>query len=218
MFARLFGGYHEFRVAYLLDKYFSLKDPHANPFDRLEKRIMAIKDLHQGIDPEWFIDSSNLYIHFLDAIYYLNPSAKIILGVRNGKDFTRSGITRKWHEQNSFGIVPLRNDPYFDRWNEMTLLQKNAWIWTHRNRIALEGLKVIPDSQRLIVKIEDCTSDATLDQLEQFAGVPIIDRSWAGRRYNANPTYTFPPKEEWSDAMHKDFDEIAGEMMAFLGY
>ncbi len=218
MFARLFGGYHEFRVAYLLDKYFSLKDPHANPFDRLEKRIMAIKDLHQGIDPERFIDSSNLYIHFLDAIYYLNPSAKIILGVRNGKDFTRSGITRKWHEQNSFGIVPLRNDPYFDRWNEMTLLQKNAWIWTHRNRIALEGLKVIPDSQRLIVKIEDCTSDATLDQLEQFAGVPIIDRSWAGRRYNANPTYTFPPKEEWSDAMHKDFDEIAGEMMAFLGY
>lgn len=218
MFARLFGGYHEFRIAYLLDKYFSLKDPRANPFDRLEKRIMAVKDLHQGIEPERFIDSSNLYIHLLDAIYYLNPSAKFILGVRNGRDFARSGITRKWHEQGTFGTVPLRNDPYFDRWNEMTPLQKNAWIWMHRNRIALEGLSVIPDSQKLIVKIEDCTSDATLDQLEQFAGVPMVDRSWARRRYNANPTYSFPPKEEWPDSMHKEFDEIAGEMMALLGY
>lgn len=218
MFSRLFGGYHEFRVAYLVDKYFSIKDLRANPFDRLEKRIMAIKDLHQGIEPGSFIDSSNLYIHFLDAIYYLTPSAKFILGIRNGKDFARSGITRKWHEQGTFGTAPPRNDPYFDKWNEMTPLQKNAWIWVHRNRIALEGLTVIPDSQKLIVKIEDCASDVMLDKLEQFAGVPMLDRSWAKRRYNANPTYSFPPKEEWPDATHREFDEIAGEMMALLGY
>lgn len=217
MFARLFGGSHEYRVAYLLDRYFSLEDPHLNPFDRLEKRIMAIKDLHQGIDPERFIDSSNLYIHFLDAIYYLNPTAKFILGVRNGKDFARSGITRKWHEQESFGTVPPYDDPYLAKWDEMTPLQKNAWIWTYRNKIALEKLKAIPAEQKFIIKIEDCANEAALDKLEQFAGV-AMNRSWTRRRYNANPSYTFPPKEEWSAAMHQEFDEIAGEMMTALGY
>lgn len=218
MLAKLFGGFHEFRVAYLLDKYFSVEDPHSDPFDHVEKRIIAIKDLHQGIDPERFIDSSNLYIHFLDALYYLNPSAKFILGVRNGRDFARSGITRQWHEQGSFGTVPPYDDPYFSKWDEMTSLSKNAWIWMHRNRIALKRLQAIPESQKFIVKVEDCADDATLDKLEQFAGVPMVGRSWAKKRYNANPTYSFPPKEEWSSAMHKEFDEIAGEMTALLGY
>ncbi len=216
--ARLFGGHHEYRVTYLLDKYFSPNDPHSSPLDSLEKRTMAIKDLHQGIDPERFIDSSNLYVHLLDAIYYLNPSAKFILVVRNGKDFARSAITRKWHEQGSFGTVPPYHDPYFAKWDEMAPLQKNAWIWMYRNKIALDGMKVIPEGQKFMVRIEDGADDTTLDRLERFAGIPVVDRSRAKTLYNANPTYTYPPQEEWSDTMHGEFDEIAGPMMAFLGY
>jgi hypothetical protein len=45
--AKLLGGCHEFRVSYILDKYFLRADPHSNPFDSVEKRLMVMLDLHQ---------------------------------------------------------------------------------------------------------------------------------------------------------------------------
>jgi len=215
--ARMLGGYHEFRVGYILDKYFIKNDPHSNPFDTIEKRIAVMLDLHQGIDRQTFIDSSNLYIHFIDALFTLNPHAKFILTVRNGKDFARSAQSRKWHEGASFGTVPNRDDLYFDRWHEMTPLQRSAWIWVYRNKKALEGLKGVPKAQKMIIRIEGIARKETLDELEKFSGV-MIDRTLAEKRINANPAFDLPPKEEWTDHMNRMFDEIAGVMMRFFRY
>ena len=168
--AKLLDGYHEFRVHYLLEKYFLHAGPHCDPFDTVEKRAMVMLELHQGIDRETFIDSSNLYIYFIDALYLLNPDAKFILTVRNGKDFVRSAFSRLWHEQNTFGTVPLFSDPYFKKWDSLTLIQKNAWIWDYRNRKALDGLRVVPEKQKLVIKIEDISKPETLDALESFTG------------------------------------------------
>jgi hypothetical protein len=216
--ARLFGGCHEFRVGYLLDKYFSKADPHSDPFTTIGKRIEAMLDLHQGINRQTFVDSSNLYIHFIDAVSVLDPSAKFILCVRNGKDFVRSAFSRKWHEMRSFGAVPQSNDPYFERWKRMNPLQRNAWIWVHRNTKALQGLSTIPEDLKLIVRIEDIGRAGTLDALEEFTGMKIRDRGTASHRHNANPSFGLPPKEEWTEGMTMQFDEIAGDMMRHFDY
>ena len=216
--AKLFGGHHEFRVRYILDKYFPDAVPHSDPFDTIEKRITVMLDLHQGIDRETFVDSSNLYIYFIDALYLLNPEIKIVLTVRNGKDFVRSAFSRKWHEQNAFGTVPLRNDRYYDQWDSLTPLQKNAWIWDYRNRKAIEGLRGVPEKQKLVLKIEEITKKETLDMLESFTGKRICDRVLAEKRHNANPGFSLPPKEEWTESQESEFNAIAGEMMSFFGY
>ncbi len=216
--AKMFNGYHEFRVSYILDKYFLNADPFSDPFRSLEKRIEVMLDLHQGINYGTFIDSSNLYIHFIDALYALDPSIRIIFSVRNGKDFVRSALSRKWHEQDMVGTVPPRDDPYFSIWNSMSSLQKNAWIWVYRNRKALAGLKTVAEEQKLSLRIEDIAKPETLDMLEAFAGIRIEERDWAGKGFNANPSFDLPPKEEWSDEMNRDFSEIAGEMMRLFGY
>ena len=216
--ARMFGGHHEFRVQYILDKYFLKADPFSEPFDRIEKRLAVMLDLHQGIDRKTFVDSSNLYIHFIDAVYLLDPSAKFILAVRNGKDFVRSALSRRWHEQNLLGTVPPYGDPCYPKWRSMSPLQKNAWIWVYRNKKALEGLKGVPEGNKMIVKIEDIRKEETLCKLEAFSGIEIKERGWAEKGFNANPSFDLPPKEEWSDEMHRGFDEIAGEMMSFFGY
>lgn len=215
--ARLLGASHEYRVHYLLDKYF-LGDPHSDTFDTMEKRLMAVLDLHQGVDQARFIDSSNLYIHFIDALYKLYPSARFILSVRNGKDFARSAFSRGWHQHVSFGAVPPREDPYFERWPEMTPLERVAWIWTFRNRKALEGLAAVPREQKLVVRIEDIGRHRILDNLESFAGVKIADRELALRKFNANPVLELPPPQEWTESMDRMFDAIAGEMMEHFGY
>ncbi len=217
-FARIFNGHHEFRVQYILDKYFLRADPFSDLFGKIEKRIEVMLDLHQGIDRRTFIDSSNLYIHFIDAISLLDPSAKFILSVRNGKDFVRSAHSRGWHEHNQFGTVPPCGDPYYPKWPSMTPLQKNAWIWHYRNSKALAGLNKVPDVNKMIVKIEDISNEDTLDKLEVFSGIALRERESAAKKVNANPSFDLPPKEEWSDSMNREFDEIAGEMMRFFGY
>jgi hypothetical protein len=216
--ARLFGGYHEFRVSYILDKYFLHADPHSDHFDTVEKRIRVILDLHQGIDRETFIDSSNLYIYFIDALYLLNPEIKIILTVRNGKDFVRSAFSRQWHKHHVFGTVPLRNGRYFEQWDSLTPIQKNAWIWNYRTQKALEGLKGLPEKQKLVLRIEDMDNQKTLGILGSFTGRKVYDRDCAGRRHNANPAFSLPAKEEWTTAQNSEFDAIAGEMMRFFDY
>ena len=216
--ARMLKGHHEFRVQYLLDKYFLNAVPLSDPFGSLRKRIEAMLDLHQGIDRRTFIDSSNLYIYFIDALCALDPSTRVILLVRNGKDFVRSALSRRWHEQNIFGTFPLRDDPYYEKWPSMTPLQKNAWIWVFRNTRALEGLKTVKESQKLIVKVEEVKAPGTLSRIEAFAGVGIEDRILAEKGLNANPSFVLPPKEQWSDSMNRDFDEMAGKMMRFFGY
>lgn len=214
--SKLFGGFHEFRADYILEKYFHGADPCSDPFDTVEKRIRVLLDLHQGIDEKKFVDSSNLYIHFIDALYLLNPDLKIILTVRNGKDFVRSAYSRRWHEQNTFGTVPLRKDRHYSQWASFSPIEKNAWIWTWRNRRALEGLKVLPPEQKLILRIEDLQKKETLDLLESFAGK--LNRQKAGERYNANPDFSLSPKEEWTGLQQEKFTAIAGEMMDFFGY
>ena len=216
--AKLLGGWHEFRVSYILDKYFWRAAPHSDPFDSLEKRLMVMLDLHQGIDRRTFVDSSNLYIFFIDALYLLNPDAKFILVVRDGKDFVRSAFSRRWHEQYAFGTVPPDNDRYFEEWASLTPIQKNAWIWDYRNRKALEGLKLIPREKKLVLRIEDIDKQDTLYGLESFTGKKVCDRNIATERYNVNPAFSLPPKEEWTDAQHAEFNAIAGELMGFFGY
>jgi hypothetical protein len=216
--ARLLGGHHEFRAGYLLDKYFSKADPHSDPFPTMGRRIEAMLDHHQGIDRQTFVDSSNLYIHFIDALSVLNPSAKFILCVRNGKDFVRSAFSRKWHEMRSFGAVPQRHDPYFKKWERMNPLQRNAWIWIYRNTKALQGLSLVPEDRKLVVRIEDIGRTPTLDALEEFAGMKIRDRGTVSHKHNANPSFALPPKEEWTEEMTMQFDEIAADMMRFFDY
>jgi len=216
--AKLLGGHHEFRVNYMLDKYFLRADPHSDPFDTVEKRIRVMLDLHQGIDRKTFVDSSNLYIYFIDALYLLNPEIKIVLTVRNGQDFVRSAFSRRWHELNAFGTVPLRNDRYFSKWGSLTPIQKNAWTWQYRNRKALEGLSAVSAKQKLVLKIEDIHKQETLCMLESFTGIRVSDRELAGKRHNTNPAFSLPPKEEWTEQQRYEFNAIAGGMMSFFGY
>jgi len=216
--AKLFGGHHEFRVNYIMDKYFLYPDPHSDPFDTLEKRIMVMLDLHQGINKETFVDSSNLYIYFIDALYLLNPEIKIVLMVRNGQDFVRSALSRRWHEHNALGTVPLYSDRYFSKWDSLTPIQKNAWTWQYRNKKALEGLSAVPATQKLVLRIEDIQKQETLSMLEEFTGKRVSDRGLAEKRHNANPAFSFPPKEEWTEQQRDEFNAIAGKMMSFFRY
>ena len=214
--AKLLGGHHEFRSSYIVEKHFTRAVGGEDPFSSREERLSAALDLFQGIDEETFIDSSNLHIHYLDAIFLLFPKARFILTLRNGKDFVRSACSRKWHKQETYGTMPLPADPFYDRWQYMSPLQKNAWIWSYRNGKALCGMRIIPASQKLTIRIEEIAEPRTIRRLEGFVERKIEVKEV--RPWNANPSFDMPPPENWTEEMKASFDEIAAPMMRRLGY
>ncbi|MBI5143273.1 MAG: hypothetical protein HZA20_13955 [Nitrospirae bacterium] len=214
MLARLFGGHHEFRASYLLEKYCR---GNPAPFGRFDDRLAAVLDLHQGIDPSAFVDSSNLYIHLLDAVHALHPDARFIVGVRDGRDFARSAITRGWHLRDSFDCIPPDGSPAYACWPSMTPVERAAWIWTRRNEIALGMLEAIPSDRWMLVRIESL-DEPMAERISVFAGCPVRDLGAIRRSVNANFSTAFPSWRDWPPEDADAFASIAGGMMKRLGY
>ena len=222
-FAAAFGGFHEYNISSgpRFAKYFEEKNPQRYLFDTIEKRKQYLAELFQGAenhDP--FIDSDNTLVHLIDAIHECYPFAKFIFTLRDGRDFVTSAANRNWHAYDVLDHIPLPGDPYYDLWPTMTVLQKNTWIWTSRNKRALEHLNKVPKSQYLRVQIERCRDKETLDQIESFAGIPFADRRFlqVGNFHSNMHSQHFPYKDKWTPKMHDQFNQIAGELMQTLGY
>ncbi len=227
LYAKLFNGYHEYKnESYrpMLARYVpDIDHPKSDPFANSEIRLRFVQELLQGVDLNTFCDSSNLYIHFLDALYALDPNVRIVLGVRDGRDFARSGITRGYHDPqryNGWAMEPNADDPYFNRWKQMHPVEKMAWLWTSRNQKALDRLTLIPKENWMTIRLEDLTGENSgtyLAQLEEFTGRKAV-RSWITVKYNANPQSNVPEKENWPPAIRDAFETIAGDMMRYFGY
>ncbi len=229
LYAKLFNGHHEHRVGELMDlvkaQMADFNNPETDPLKDPEIRFQIVKKHFENEDLAEFCDSSNGYIHFPDALHRLNPGIKIVVGMRDGRDFARSGITRGYHTDryHLFSMVPEKDDPIYPYWDRLSPIQKMAWMWNYRNCKVLQRLQDVPNENWAIVRLEDLTdgtpkSEAVLTQLENFVGRKA-DRQWATVKYNAQKTpFALPPKEEWTDDMNQQFAEIAGPLMSQLRY
>ena len=228
MYAKMFHAHHEYNVPALGELIKKIvvnwNDPETdylgNPSVRREIMMRHLED----VDIPSFRDSSNPYIHFLDTLYEMDPSIRIVLGLRDGRDFARSGITRGYHtaRYQHYGMIPERDTPFYREWPDMTPIEKMAWLWFSRNHKALMYLQSVPKENYLIIRLEDLVAGdekakQTLAELVKFTGIEP-DRQWLTKKYNQNPFYVIPPKEEWTDDMNKRFFRIAGVMMRKFGY
>jgi len=219
LYAKLFDAHHEYNVRFLTE-YFHGQPCPTDPFADFDLRLSLMSAHLSRVDFATFRDSSNPYVHFLDALYALDPDVRIVLGVRDGRDFVASGVTRGYHDPDKyplFSMIPTQDDPYYDKWPAMSPLERCAWMWTYRNQKALDRFSSVPTAHKRIVRLEDLRHRPTLKALETFAGVRA-KRRFLYRNVNANKRAAYPPKEEWDSEMHQPFNTIAGNMMTRFGY
>ena len=76
----------------------------------------------------------------------------------------------------------------------------------------------MPETQKLVLKIEDINKRETLVCLKHSQAKGSRAREAAEKRHNANPAFSLPPKEQWTEQQRDEFNAIAGEMMSFFGY
>jgi hypothetical protein len=64
-------------------------------------------------------------------------------------------------------ILPKDND--YASWCDLTQIGKLAWLWNHYNLHVLEKLSMLPDSQYMVVKLEDIDYE-NYKIIHRFAG------------------------------------------------
>lgn len=197
LYSKIFNAHHEYNVRGLVGQLKALPGYYNAPSDLLADirlRRAMMKTHLAGVDLATFRDSSNPYVHFLDVMYEIAPSVRIVLGVRDGRDFTRSGITRGYQfpdglsplggaksavramcrsfgyhlpgRYSGFGLQPEQTDPWFAAWPTMTPVEKMAWLWQNRNEKALTRLQSVPRDQWTIVRLEDLSGEVERGRAE----------------------------------------------------
>ena len=227
LYSKLFDTFHEYNVHQLIKKHFPppYERLRSDPFADFQSRLKIMRDHLRDIKIATFRDSSNPYVSFLDALYEIDPNIKIVFGVRDGRDFAVSGITRGYYNEkkySGYSMTPEEDDPYFSRWPNMTPLERMAWMWDYRNRKALKRLEFIPKENQMIIRLEDLTQDNEksiywIEELETFLSLKA-NREELKKRYNASAKYSYPPKEAWNEEMKTRFDRIADDLMRKFGY
>jgi len=242
-YANLFGGTHEFNVTeklvplmekYLKDSlYYSKKYPLTK-----ELKLQIMNDFFEDIDTDNFIDSSNVYMHFLDVLPLIDKNVKIVLGVRDGKDFVKSALYRGWHmdvkRYRNLSMVPPQNHSDYLKFNEENPIYRMAWMWKYYNEIGINNLKKIDQKYWKIIKLENIVQSIGIEELESFTGIKSIQNKIKEKvninKYNEGDFITeclvknddsriiIPDKLEWTEEMDIVFDHVAGDLYQEFGY
>ncbi|HEV7959442.1 MAG TPA: sulfotransferase [Rhizomicrobium sp.] len=95
--------------------------------------------------------------------------------------------------------------------------ERICWHWAEMNRLALEELSRLPPERTLFVRLEELRASPS----EVRALYDFLSLSWRDEAYGAfaRPHNVNRPEDRLLDAAQRDqFDAIAGDMLARLGY
>ena len=226
--AEVFRIPHEWRRRQpdaLLGTFTHQKASEGCPYPDLKDRLARVMShlAHYDGDVATFAESSGAWLPFLDAAYRVDPACRIVLLVRDVFQFCRSFVSRGAHKRSDWTVKPPPDDKYALAWDAWNPLQKAAFCWLHRNRMALRLLEDVPASNWTI-----CSTAAIYPQirrLEGFTGLhadPV--RVHQRRVYNRsgegeNPGYIVGSPATWDAEMRAKVVAIAEPMMQRLfGY
>lgn len=187
-------------------------------------------------------DIAYFYAPFVRALYELFPHSKLIVMVRDGRQFVRSVYTDEVPDPTPVGwpdarrllgverfialgrLRPVEGSALHADWSKLSGIQKNAWLWNETYRLIFDALEVWPPDQVRILKFEEFFADlaTSYQALRRFLGfktdIPAAVQDLMAERINERRHYLLPPVTDWSDRQSAEFLEFAGPMMDRLGY
>jgi hypothetical protein len=153
-------------------------------------------------------------------------NVKFIHLIRNPADVIRSGLRRDWysgHPADENRITPRADSKFHNQWHEMTLFQKNSWLWSETNRWILEFIMTLPPNRVHTLHSEDLYLGklTTLEPLFDFCGSEIptprqIDKVLS-RKLNIQNTGYYPLLKDWSSEDIKMLNDLTGDIAKKMG-
>lgn len=192
--------------------------------------------------PAW-ADSSNKLSWLIPDLAALFPEARFVHLVRDGRKVAgsyfrkladecyddRSTAILRAHVENAGTVpapppekkywwpLPRHDDPIANAFRGFDQFERIAWHWSEINRVILNDLLSVPQTQRAFVRLEDLREHPeAVRKLFEFLGLQCRDELVAmfARPHNVNR-----PEDRLLDEHQRvAFDRIAGAMMDRLGY
>ena len=192
------------------------------PYPALKDRVARVRKHLAHFDGHIsaFAESSGAWLPFLDAAYQVDPDCRIVLLVRDVFQFCRSFVSRGAHKRSDWTVKPAPGDKYARDWDGWNPMQKAAFCWMHRNRMALRLLEDVPATNWTI-----CTTAAIYPQIRRLEGFTGLhadpDKVKARHVYNrsgdgSNPGYVVGPPDTWDAKVRAQVVEIAEPLMRRL--
>ena len=151
-----------------------------------------------------YAETNNRMTFFALGIFSLFPQAKFVFVTRHPGAFVRSGIRRGYFEEGGAflmdGKIALNDD------STMSQIECVARLWNDTNQYIEEFLPVVPTSQVMRLRAEDCFRDVqVLQRLFEFVGGkcwnPAKVEQLMKKPRNTQQSGTFPGYQEWTPEM-----------------
>ncbi len=184
---------------------------------------------------------------FVSVIPKVFPEARLIVLVRDGRNFVRSVYTSDRPDPTPVGwldatteltdleryiamgrLRPLKGSASFEEWKNYSPIEKNAWLWAETYRTVLKGVaNSWSNDQVLFVKSETFFSETEqcYDEIRDFLGIdwPKTDKVEAllKDRINgrkSNKSYILPSHGDWDQTALDEFWRQSKDMMDYFGY
>ena len=165
--AKCFHARHEYKMGlFFVSQWPEFK----NDWSEFEDRLSAMQRHLRNVDITSFRDSSNMYVHFLDALYEMDNNIKIVLCIRNLENFIRSAIKKRWHTKKYQGYHhrPVNG---WDNWEDR---RKMEWLFNFRNGKALARMSRVPKENKMICHLEEVSKD--ISPIENFLGIKADEK------------------------------------------
>ncbi len=173
---------------------------------------------------DMYVESNNRVFSLIGALDEVFDDYKIIHIVRDGRDYVRSGMSRDWWYTDKdwnprMKASEFKDDPYRDKWEDMSRFEKICWRWQKKDGIIYESL--IDKDNFIRLKFEDIFKDedyAGIYEMGEYIGLENEEikkniEKMMDRKINATKEYEIDKWPEWTEEMIETFEEIAGDHM-----
>jgi hypothetical protein len=184
------------------------------------------------------------YAPFIETIPNVFPAAKLVVLLRDGRDFVRSVYTNERPDPTPVGwldgdvtLTPVEKYVALGRlrprpgsadaglWPKMSPVAKNAWLWSETYRLILDGLAGWDTDNVRILRFEVFFADLETNyaQLRKWLGLsgpvaPETQEVLGAKKINSRHSRILPHWTEWTEQTTQDFMAFAGETMQRTGY
>ena len=170
-----------------------------------------------------YIESNNRFFSLIHPLRKVFPDSKIIYIVRDGRDYVRSGMSRRWYTDDDrlprMRATMFPDDPYADKWEHMSRFEKITWRWQKKDGFINNDFPRLENAIK--VKFEDIFYDPKrkgLFEITRFIG--LDDKTaqhflaeMGDKKVNTNARRVISKWTNWDNEMKRNFDAIAGEHM-----
>lgn len=167
-----------------------------------------------------FVETNNQLLFFAPVIAKMLPQSIFVHLYRHPGEFVRSGIRRKWYENNSFSKLKLIKSSNKTEWVDFNQIQKTTWLWNESNMF-IENFKTTINKERIFNFNFNELSVENLLKLTNFIDINISEKfikKQISKKENVQQVGQYKIYDNWNEIEKKQLIKICGELADKYGY